>query len=106
MAVTEVALETLTIGFFAWPRSGLAGVRAEMHTIGRRLEDRRRAVEFHLSGRLNGFGLAARVRAELPGSKPPTGARMDGGSDTPRLDVGMPDWTLPCPRPRPAPSSP
>ena len=104
MAVTEVALEALTIGFFAWLRPGLAGVRAKMHAIGRRFKVRRLAVETHLSGRLKGLGLATRVRAERPDAKPPTEVRMDGGSDTPRLDGGMPDWT-PL-RPRPAASSP
>lgn len=104
MAVTEVALEALTIGFFAWLRPGLAGVRAEMHASGRRFKVRRLAVEAHLNRRLKGLGVAARVRAERPDSKPPTEVRMDGGSDTPRQDGGMPDWTLL--RLRPAASSP
>ena len=104
MAVTEVALEALTIGFFAWLRPGLAGVRAEMHALGRRLEDRRLAVAAHLSGRLKGLGLPVRVRAERPDSRPPTEFRMDGCSDTLRLDGGVPGWTLL--RPRPAASSP
>ena len=104
MEATEVALAALIIGLFAWLRSGLPGVRADMRDSGRRLEDRRLALEAHLSGLLNGLGLAARVRAELPDSKPPAGLRMDGHSDPPRLDGDMPDWTLL--RPRRAGSSP
>ena len=99
MAVTKVALEALTIGFFAWLRPGLAGVRAEIHAIGRRFKDRRLAVDAHLSVRLKGLGHAARVRVELPDPKPPTEVRMDGGSDAPRLDGGMPEWTLLRPAP-------
>ena len=83
MAATEVALAALIIGLFAWLRSGISGVRANMRDSGRRLEDRRLALEAHLSGLLNGLGLAARVRAELPDSKPAAGLRMDGYSDTP-----------------------
>ena len=104
MAATEVALAALIIGLFAWLRSGISGVRANMRDSGRPLEDRRLAVEAHLSGLLNGLGLAARVRAELPDSKPPAGLRMDGYSDPPRVVGNMPDWTLL--RPRPAGSSP
>ena len=104
MAATEVALAALIIGLFAWLRPGIVGVRAEIHEIGRWLEDRRLAVEAHLSGRRKGPGLAARVRAELPPSEPPAGVRMDGCSDPPRLDGGMRDRTLR--RPRPAGSSP
>ena len=102
MATTDVALPALIIELFAWLRSGIAGVRAEMHEIGRRLEDRRMAVEkeqAHLSGLLKGLGLTARVRAELPDSKPPAGVRMYGYSDTPRPDGGMPDRTLLRPHP-------
>ena len=86
MAATEAALAALIIGLFTWLRSGIAGVRAQMHEIGGRLEDRLLAVEkepAHLSGLLEGLGLAARARAELPDSKPPAGVRMDGYSDTP-----------------------
>ncbi len=104
MAATEVALAALIIGLFAWLRPGIAGVRAEVHEIGRWLEDRLLAVEAHLSGLRKGLGLAARVRAELPRSEPPAGVRMVGCSDTPRLDGGMRDRTLL--RPRPAGSSP
>ena len=102
MATTDVALPAFIIGLFAWLRSGIAGVRAEMHEIGRRLEDRRMAVEkeqAHLSGLLKGLGRAARVRAELPDSKPPAGVRMYGYSDTPRLDGGMPGADAAAPAP-------
>ena len=106
MAATEVALAALIIGLFAWPPSGISGVRADMRDSGRRLEDRPLAVEAYLSGLRKGLGLAARVRAELPDSKPPAGVRMDVCSDPPRLDGGMRDRTLRRPRPRPAGSSP
>ena len=102
MATTDVALPALIIGLFAWLRSGIAGVRAEMHEIGRRLAVEKE--QAHLSGLLKGLGLAARVRAELADSQPPAGVRMYGYSDTPRLDGGMPDRTLL--RPRPAGPSP
>ena len=104
MAATEVALAALIVGLFAWLPSCISGVRADMRDRGRRLEGRPLAVEAHLSGRRKGPGLTARVRAERPPSEPPAGVRMDGCSDTPRLDGGMRDRTLR--RPRPAGSSP
>ena len=97
MATTDVALPAFIIGLFAWLRSGIAGVRAEMHEIGRRLAVEKE--QAHLSGLLKGLGRAARVRAELPDSKPPAGVRMYGYSDTPRLDGGMPGADAAAPAP-------
>ena len=83
MAATEVALAALIIGLFAWLPSCISGVRADMRDCGRRLEGRPLAVEAHLSGLRKGLGLAARVRAERPDSKPPDGVRMEVCADPP-----------------------